>query len=127
VLPKVLLVEDNELNRDMLSRRLTRANYQVLVAGDGVKAIEMIRSDSPDVVLLDMNLPIKDGWTTCREVRADQAIADTPIIALTAHAMGEDRARALEAGCDDYATKPIDFPELLKKIDELKSARGGSA
>ena len=123
---KVLLVEDNELNRDMLSRRLTRADYVVVVAGDGAKAIEMIHSESPDVVLLDMNLPVKDGWTTCREVRADDRIADTPIIALTAHAMGDDRTRALEAGCDDYATKPIDFPELLEKIGDLKRSQDGS-
>ncbi len=116
---KVLLVEDNELNRDMLSRRLARASYEVLTAGDGVQALELIRAECPDVVLLDMNLPIKDGWTTCREVREDVRIADTRIIALTAHAMGEDRARALEAGCDDYATKPIDFPDLLEKIEQL--------
>ena len=116
---KVLLVEDNELNRDMLSRRLVRASYEVLTAGDGIQALELIRAEHPDVVLLDMNLPIKDGWTTCREVREDARIADTRIIALTAHAMGEDRARALEAGCDDYATKPIDFPLLLEKIEQL--------
>ena len=119
---KVLLVEDNELNRDMLSRRLVRASYEVLTAGDGIQALELIRAEHPDVVLLDMNLPIKDGWTTCREVREDARIADTRIIALTAHAMGEDRARALEAGCDDYATKPIDFPLLLEKIEQLANS-----
>ena len=116
---RVLLVEDNELNRDMLSRRLKRAGHEVLMAGDGQVALELIRSSAPDVVLLDMNLPVKDGWTACAEVRADAAISGTRIIALTAHAMGEDRSRALEAGCDDYATKPVDFPDLLEKIEQL--------
>jgi CheY-like chemotaxis protein len=116
---KILLVEDNELNRDMLSRRLLRANYTVLTAADGVEALRVIREQRPDVVLLDMNLPVKDGWTTCREVREDPGIANTRIIALTAHAMGEDKARALAAGCNDYATKPVDFPELLEKISQL--------
>jgi len=117
---RVLLVEDHELNRDMLYRRLTRANYQVLTAGDGARALQLIRSERPDLVLLDMNLPIMDGWTTCKEVRADESICHTPIIALTAHAMGEDRDRAMAAGCDDYATKPIDFPQLLEKMKSLQ-------
>lgn len=121
---RVLLVEDNELNRDMLSRRLIRAGYDVLMAGDGEEALALIRSAAPDVVLLDMNLPVKDGWTTCREVRADEATATTRIIALTAHAMGEDRNRAMEAGCDDYATKPVDFPDLLRKIESLCGTDG---
>ena len=116
---KILLVEDNELNRDMLSRRLLRANYTVLTAADGEEALRVIREQRPDVVLLDMNLPVKDGWTTCREVREDPSIANTRIIALTAHAMGEDKARAMAAGCNDYATKPVDFPELLEKISQL--------
>jgi CheY-like chemotaxis protein len=116
---KILLVEDNELNRDMLSRRLLRANYTVLTAGDGAEALRVIREQNPDVVLLDMNLPVKDGWTTCKEVREDPSIAHTRIIALTAHAMGEDKARAMAAGCNDYATKPVDFPGLLKKISRL--------
>lgn len=124
---KVLLVEDNELNRDMLSRRLTRAGHEVLLAADGQQALDLIRSDAPDVVLLDMNLPVKDGWTACREVREDKAIADTRIIALTAHAMGEDRTRALEAGCDDYATKPVDFPKLLEKIKVLCGIGGNAS
>ena len=93
---KILLVEDNELNRDMLSRRLLRANYTVLTAADGVEALRVIREQRPDVVLLDMNLPVKDGWTTCREVREDPSIANTQIIALTAHAMGEDKARVFK-------------------------------
>lgn len=121
---RVLLVEDNELNRDMLSRRLTRAGHDVLLAGDGQQALDLIRSDSPDVVLLDMNLPVKDGWTACKEVREDEAIAGTRIIALTAHAMGEDRNRAMKAGCDDYATKPVDFKELLQKIEALCDGTG---
>jgi two-component system cell cycle response regulator DivK len=118
---RVLLVEDNEFNRDMLSRRLLRANYEVITAGDGLSALQLIREQHPDVVLLDMNLPIMDGWTTCKEVRQDASIATTRIIALTAHAMGEDRVKAMAAGCDDYATKPVDFPELLQKINQLAS------
>jgi CheY-like chemotaxis protein len=118
----VLLVEDNELNRDMLSRRLVRASFRVLTAGDGEEALAVMRAERPDVVLLDMNLPVKDGWSTCREAREDPVLRDTAIIALTAHAMGEDRERAMDAGCDDYATKPIDFPELLEKIGQLLNA-----
>ena len=124
---RVLLVEDNELNRDMLSRRLARANYEVITAADGEQAIELVREKHPDVVLLDMSLPIKDGWTTCREIRQEAAIADTPVIALTAHVMGDDRDKALAAGCDDYVTKPIDFPLLLEKINALGSGRGDSS
>ena len=119
----VLLVEDNELNRDMLSRRLERAAYEVITACDGVQALQLIREQRPDVVLLDMSLPVMDGWTTCRVLRGEAAISDTPIIALTAHVMGADRDKALAAGCDDYATKPIDFPLLLEKIDALSSRR----
>ncbi len=116
---KVLLVEDNEMNRDMLTRRLNRAGYEVEAAGDGEQALQKMRDTAPDIVLLDMNLPVKDGWTACKEARQDPVTADLCIIALTAHAMGEDRDRALEAGCDDFATKPIDFPELLEKINAL--------
>lgn len=121
---RILLVEDHELNRDMLSRRLRRAGYQVLTAANGERALGLIEEKSPDVVLMDMNLPVKDGWTTCREIRGRSDIAHVRIIALTAHAMGDDRSRALEAGCDDYATKPVDFPALLRKIERL--ADGGS-
>ena len=117
----VLLVEDNELNRDMLSRRLQRANYRVSTAGDGEQALERMRSDKPDVVLLDMNLPVKDGWTTAAEARESEELAGVKIIALTAHAMGEDRHKALAVGCDDYATKPVDFPALLEKMQQLIS------
>lgn len=114
----ILLVEDNQINRDMLIRRLTRAGHKVIWAGDGEAALAAMRSEHPSLVLLDMNLPIKDGWTTCREARADADIAPIPIIALTAHAMSSDRENALAIGCDDYATKPIDFPDLLSKIEK---------
>ena len=118
-LPKVLLVEDNEINRDMLMRRLSRAGYTVVAAGDGSEALDKMRAEHPALVLLDMNLPVKDGWTTCQEARSDAVLSDIPIIALTAHAMDSDREHALSIGCNDYATKPIDFPDLLKKIERL--------
>jgi len=119
----ILLVEDNEVNRDMLVRRLQRAGHQVTTAGDGEAALEAMRQQQPAVVLMDMNLPIKDGWTACREAQQDTSIAGIPIIALTAHAMAEDKHRALEAGCSDYATKPVDFPDLLAKIAAQLDAR----
>ena len=121
--PVILLVEDNEVNRDMLLRRLQRAGYQVATAGDGETALTAMREQQPAVVLMDMNLPVKDGWTACREAQQDTSIAEIPIIALTAHAMEEDKHRALEAGCSDYATKPVDFPDLLKKIAAQLDAR----
>ena len=114
--PIILLVEDNEVNRDMLVRRLQRAGHKVATAGDGEAALTAMREQRPSVVLMDMNLPVKDGWTACREAQEDPSIAGIPIIALTAHAMEEDKHRALEAGCSDYATKPVDFPDLLTKI-----------
>ena len=119
----ILLVEDNEENRDMLVRRLQRAGHQVTTAGDGEAALEAMRQQQPAVVLMDMNLPIKDGWTASREAQQDASIAGIPIIALTAHAMEEDKHRALEAGCSDYATKPVDFPDLLAKIAAQLDAR----
>ncbi len=112
----LLLVEDNEVNRDMLVRRLQRAGYQILTAGDGETALDIMRQALPKVVLMDMNLPVMDGWTASREAQLDSRLQAIPIIALTAHAMEEDKARALEAGCCDYATKPVDFPALLTKI-----------
>ena len=112
----ILLVEDNEVNRDMLVRRLQRVGHKVATAGDGEAALTAMREQRPSVVLMDMNLPVKDGWTACREAQEDPSIAGIPIIALTAHAMEEDKHRALEAGCSDYATKPVDFPDLLTKI-----------
>ncbi len=117
-----LLVEDNELNRDMLIRRLTRAGLDVITAGDGQQALEVMRAELPAVVLMDMNLPVMDGWTACRAAREDARIGHIPIIALTAHASERDRRAALDAGCCEYATKPIDFPGLLQKIERL---RGG--
>jgi len=118
-MPRLLVVEDNELNRDMLSRRLSRAGYTIDLAQDGEQALESMRTCKPDLVLLDMNLPVLDGWEVCRAARAESRLRELPIIALTAHAMQEDRERAMQAGCDDYATKPIDFPELLRKIEDL--------
>tara|TARA_R110002110_G_scaffold90974_1_gene236366 strand:+ start:6828 stop:7202 length:375 start_codon:yes stop_codon:yes gene_type:complete len=115
----VLLVEDNELNCEMLTRRLTRAGFTVITAADGEQALALMARARPALVLMDMNLPVMDGWTACRTAREDQQLRDIPIIALTAHAMEADRRSALAAGCDDYATKPIDFPELLAKIRRL--------
>ena len=115
----VLLVEDNELNRDMLTRRLSRAGLTVIAAEDGQQALDLMRAHHPSVVLMDMNLPVLDGWSACKQARLDDDIKHIPIIALTAHAMETDRQEALDAGCDDYATKPIDFPALLKKIEKL--------
>ena len=111
------------MNRDMLVRRLQRAGHQVATAGDGEAALIAMREQQPAVVLMDMNLPVKDGWTACREAQQDASIAEIPIIALTAHAMEEDKHRALEAGCSDYATKPVDFPDLLTKIAAQFDAR----
>jgi CheY-like chemotaxis protein len=115
----VLLVEDNELNREMLARRLKRAGLKVLTASDGREALEIMQASQPAVVLMDMSLPVLDGWSACRMARESADISDIPIIALTAHAMEQDRLKALEAGCDDYATKPVDFPGLLAKIEKL--------
>ena len=116
---KILLVEDNELNRDMLMRRLSRRGYDVVVAVDGAEGIEMARSAAPDLVLLDMSLPVLDGWEVARSLKAEPATRDIPIVALTAHAMTGDRERALEAGCDDYDTKPIELERLLGKMQVL--------
>ena len=116
---RILLVEDNEMNRDMLSRRLSRRGYEMLLAEDGEQAVRIALTEQPDIVLMDMNLPLKDGWNAAREIRASPAGAGIRIIALTAHAMSDDRVRALEAGCDDYETKPLDFPRLLERIAAL--------
>ncbi len=114
--PCILLVEDNELGRDMLSRRLERAGFFVITASDGREALELMRKQRPALVLMDMSLPVMDGWTACRNARTDPSMREIPIIALTAHAMANDRQSALAAGCDDFATKPVDFPQLLTKI-----------
>jgi two-component system, cell cycle response regulator DivK len=123
-MPKILLVEDNEMNRDMLSRRLTRKGYEVVIAVDGQQGVDRARSDRFDLILMDMSLPIKDGWTATRELKQDPATASTPIIALTAHAMAGDRDKAMEAGCDDYDTKPIELPRLLSKIEARLNGTG---
>ena len=116
---KILIVEDNEMNRDMLSRRLERKGFDINVAVDGQQGIDMATELSPDIVLMDMSLPIKDGWTATRELRANPATATLKIIALTAHAMDGDKQKTLDAGCDDYDTKPIDLKRLLGKIQTL--------
>ena len=116
---KILLVEDNELNRDMLSRRLKRKGFTVICAEDGQEAIDVAQSENPDIVLMDLSLPVVDGWTASKKLKANTATKSIPIIALTAHAMKGDREKALEAGCDDYDTKPIDFERLLDKINNL--------
>ena len=115
----LLLVEDNEVNREMLQRRLQRAGYSLDCAADGQEALDKMRELLPALVLLDITLPVTDGWTVAKEASSDATIQDIPIIALTAHAMASDREQALAAGCQDYATKPIDFPELLIKIERL--------
>ena len=115
----ILLVEDNEINRTMLTRRLKRAGLDVLIAEDGKQALAIMRSEQPALVLMDMTLPVLDGWTACVQARDDSTINSIPIIALTAHAMASDRERALAAGCREYQTKPIDFPGLLEKIYAL--------
>ena len=113
---KILLVEDNEMTRDMLSRRLQRRKYDVVLALDGAQAIELAEAEAPDLILMDMSLPVIDGWEATRQVKANPKTADIPVIALTAHAMSGDRSKALEAGCDDYDTKPIDLRRLLEKM-----------
>jgi CheY-like chemotaxis protein len=118
-MPKILLVEDNEMNRDMLSRRLRRKDYEVDLAVDGQEALDQTRAAHPDIILLDMSLPVKDGWTVAQELKADEATSGIPIIALTAHAMVGDREKALAAGCDEYETKPIDFKRLVGKIEGM--------
>src|SRR6266540_6048455 len=116
-MPKILLVEDNEMNRDMLSRRLIRSGYEVALAVDGEQGVALAGSSPPDLVLMDMSLPVLDGWEAARRLKADPATRGIPIIALTAHAMAGDREKALEAGCDEYETKPFDFPRLIAKIE----------
>jgi CheY-like chemotaxis protein len=118
---KILLVEDNEMNRDMLSRRLTRKGFELVIAVDGQQGVDLARSENPDLILMDMSLPVKDGWTATKELKADDATKNIPVIALTAHAMSGDREQALGAGCDDYDTKPIELPRLLGKIETLLS------
>jgi CheY-like chemotaxis protein len=118
-MPKILLVEDNEMNRDMLSRRLQRKGYEVAMAVDGRQGVEMARQGGYDLILMDMSLPEIDGWEATRQLRAAPETVAVPIIGLTAHAMAGDREKALEAGCNDYDTKPVELPRLLSKIEAL--------
>lgn len=118
---KILLVEDNEMNRDMLSRRLQKRGYEIVMAFDGAQGVEMAQSAAPDLILMDMSLPVMDGWEATRRLKADPATHQIPVIALTAHAMSDDREKAMEAGCDEYDTKPIDLERLLPKIQKLLS------
>ena len=116
---KILFVEDNEMNRDMLSRRLARKGYDVVCAVDGQQGVDMVTSESPDLVLMDMSLPVMDGWEATRQLKADDNTSGVPVIALTAHAMEGDEQKARDAGCDDYDTKPVELPRLLGKIEAL--------
>jgi len=118
-MPKILLVEDNEMNRDMLSRRLARRGYEVVIALDGQQGIDLAGTAQPDLILMDMSLPVVDGWEATRRVKAGATTKHIPVIALTAHAMAGDREQALAAGCDDYDTKPIDLARLLPKIEKF--------
>lgn len=118
-MPKILLVEDNEMNRDMLSRRLQRKGYEVVIATDGEQGVEMARSEQPDLILMDMSLPVLDGWEATRAIKASPQIHTVPVIALTAHAMAGDQEKCVAAGCDDYDTKPVDLARLLVKIETL--------
>lgn len=120
---KILLIEDNELNRDMLSRRLARKGFDVVTASDGEEGLLRAAADSPDLVLMDLNLPVLDGWEAARKLKADPRTRPIMILALSAHAMSEHRDRALEAGCDDFDTKPVDLPRLLGKIEALLASR----
>jgi two-component system cell cycle response regulator DivK len=118
-MPKILIVEDNEMNRDMLSRRLERRGFAIVMAVDGQQGVDMARSEKPDLILMDMSLPVMDGWTATQAIKADAELAGIPVIALTAHAMAGDREKAMGAGCDDYDTKPIELPRLLEKIGKF--------
>ena len=122
-MPTILVVEDNEMNRDMLCRRLSRKGYSVLVAQDGVEGLLVAQTESPDLIIMDLSLPRVDGWEVSRRLKADEETSAIPIIALTAHAMSTDKEKALAAGCDDFDTKPIDFARLLQKIDDACSGR----
>jgi CheY-like chemotaxis protein len=118
-MPKILLVEDNEMNRDMLSRRLQRKGYEVLIATDGEQGVALAQSERPDLILMDMSLPVLDGWEATRKIKADPSTGAVPVIALTAHAMAGDQEKCVAAGCDDYDTKPVDLARLLGKIELL--------
>jgi two-component system, cell cycle response regulator DivK len=125
-MPRILLVEDNEMNRDMLLRRLTRNGYEVVIAVDGQQGVDMATSERPDLILMDMSLPVIDGWEATRRIKAEDATKKIPVIALTAHAMAGDREKAAAAGTDDFDTKPVQFERLLRKIEDAlaKSNKG---
>ena len=123
---KILIVEDNEMNRDMLSRRLSRKGYEIEIAVDGAEGLVMMRNNTPDLVLMDMGLPVMDGWEATTQAKADPAIANIPIIALTAHAMEEDKQKALGAGADDFDTKPVNLQRLLEKIEQNLASLSGA-
>ncbi len=118
-MPKILLVEDQEMNRDMLTRRLQKRGYEVAIAVDGAEGVEKARSETPQLILMDMSLPVMDGWEATRQLKADAATRGIPVVALTAHAMSTDREKALEAGCDAYETKPVELPRLLQTMEKL--------
>jgi CheY-like chemotaxis protein len=120
---KILLVEDNEMNRDMLSRRLARNGYDIVIAVDGQEGVDKAASEKPSLILMDMSLPVLDGWEATRKIKADAATRDIPVIALTAHAMAQDKEKAMAAGCDDFDTKPVDIQRLLGKIQALLDGR----
>ena len=122
---KVLLVEDNEMNRDMLSRRLIRRGFEVVFAVDGKQGVDLARSEKPDIILMDMSLPVMDGWEATRCVKSDDATRSVPVIGLTAHAMSGDREKAIEAGCDDYDTKPVEINRLIGKMERLLGVAKG--
>jgi CheY-like chemotaxis protein len=122
-MPKILLVEDNEMNRDMLSRRLERKGYRIVAAHDGRQGYLLARSEAPDLILMDISLPVMDGWEVTRLLKADESTRHIPIIVLTAHALVSDREKAFEAGCDDYDTKPVEFGRLSEKIENLLVVR----
>jgi len=122
-LTKILLVEDNEMNRDMLSRRLIRKGYEIAIAVDGAEAVVLARTLLPDLILMDMSLPVIDGWEATRQIKADANTKGIPVIALTAHAMAEDQQRAMDAGCDDYDTKPIELARLINKIEAFSGGQ----
>ncbi len=118
-MPRILLVEDQEMNRDMLSRRLKKRGYEVVIAVDGAEGVDKARSETPDLILMDMSLPVMDGWEATRTLKGDEATRAIPVVALTAHAMTSDREKALDAGCDAYETKPVELPRLLETMEKL--------
>ncbi|MFM2093569.1 MAG: hypothetical protein RIS70_693 [Planctomycetota bacterium] len=125
-MPKVLLVEDNEMNRDMLSRRLQRQGYEIVMAVDGSQGVEMAKSEQPTLILMDMSLPVMDGWEATKAIKANPETNQIPVIGLTAHAMAGDREKCLEAGCDDYDTKPVELQRLLQKMTQQLERTGRS-